>query len=60
VRSLRLVVPYTPAAKCIQIDEQVISDVAILEQIARDCILNRPALVAQQRGQARIITELYA
>jgi dGTP triphosphohydrolase len=59
LRNLRLVVPYNPAVKCIQIDEQVISEVAILKQIARDCILNRPALVAQQRGQARIITELY-
>lgn len=51
--------PSGPGQRCVEIDEQMEAEVHILKQIARQCILERPALAAQQRGQKRIITELF-
>jgi dGTPase len=59
VTAARIVIPHAQGDKCVQIDEQVESEVTILKQIARECILTRPALIAQQRGQGRILSELF-
>jgi dGTPase len=59
VTSIKVSVPTNPGDCCIFIDENVLAEVTLLKQIAREFILNRPALAAQQRGQGRIISDLF-
>lgn len=59
VTSIRVAVPARPGERCAVIEEIVQAEVTLLKQIARAFILNRPALVAQQKGQGRLISELF-
>ncbi len=54
--TLRLPTGIEPA---VFVPEEVRSQVDILKQITRTYILSSPALAAQQRGQHRVLTELY-
>jgi dGTPase len=59
VTAAQIVIPDAPGNRCIQIDEHIAAEVTVLKQITREYILTRPALIAQQRGQERIIRELF-
>src|SRR5262249_36872825 len=56
---IKVRVPQTAGERCVEIDEDLKIEVALLKRIARDCILDLPALVGQQRGQSRIIEDLF-
>lgn len=43
----------------INIDEDHEDEISILKQITRDYIIGQPSLLAQQRGQERVIVDLY-
>ena len=45
--------------KAVDIEPDDVDEVSILKQITRDYIIGSPALIAQQHGQQRIITDLY-
>jgi dGTPase len=59
VTSIKLSVPSEPGGHCVSIDAAVQAEVTLLKQIAREFILKRPALAAQQRGQGRILSDLF-
>ena len=44
---------------CVEFDDSAVDEIKILKQITLDYIINSPTLVAQQRGQKRIIDELF-
>lgn len=58
IRSTKLRVP-TGGQSALEIPEEVRSQIEILKQITRTYILSAPALAAQQRGQQRVLTELF-
>lgn len=59
VTSIRVVIPAHAGERCAVIDENAQAEVTVLKQIARAFILNRSALVAQQKGQGRLISQLF-
>jgi len=59
VTSIKVRVPAAMNDRCVEIDEEITAEVTLLKLITRKYILNRPALVAQQRGQSRILGELF-
>ena len=58
VNATRLRVP-KPGESCLSISRPIQSEVAILKQITIRYIITIPALVAQQQGQRRLLTELF-
>ena len=58
IKSTKLRVP-TGTESALEIPEEVRSQIEILKQITRTYILSAPALAAQQRGQQRVLTELF-
>ena len=46
-------------AKCVDFDQDIKDEIAILKQITRDYIISSPTLAAQQHGQKRIIEDLF-
>lgn len=59
VKSVRLRVPSAVGETTIVVPPDVESEIAILKQIAREYIIKMPALAAQQRGQQRILSDLF-
>jgi dGTPase len=59
VTSIRVVIPQNTGDRCVVIDQEVSDEVSVLKQITREFVLKRPALRAQQKGQSRIIKELF-
>jgi dGTPase len=59
VTAITLHVPANLGEVCIAASTEVESEIAILKQIAREYIIKTPALAAQQRGQGRILTDLF-
>lgn len=45
---------------CVRINQEEYDEVLILKQITRDYIISNPSLAAQQKGQERILRELFA
>lgn len=45
--------------KAVEFDRDAVDEVVVLKQITRDYIIGSPALLAQQHGQKRIITDLF-
>lgn len=45
--------------KTVVFHEHLIDEIRILKQITRDFIISKPSLAAQQRGQKKIISDLY-
>ncbi|MFG1341370.1 deoxyguanosinetriphosphate triphosphohydrolase family protein [Xanthobacter autotrophicus] len=58
IRAARLIEP-TTSGKCVEISQPEHDQVLILKQITRDYIINNPSLAAQQKGQKRIISDLF-
>ena len=59
VNSATLVVPKKDGDPCLKITQEIISEIAILKQITRSYIITSPPLVGQQRGQSRLLEELF-
>ena len=62
IHAISLVEDYDPESAtgpCVVIEEDVQDQVRFLKQITKDLIIGNPALAAQQRGQRRIIEELF-
>jgi dGTPase len=59
VKSVHLHVPTADGEVTIQIPKDIENEIAILKQIAREYIISMPALAAQQRGQQRILDDLF-
>jgi dGTPase len=60
VQSVSLIVPKSDTDITIAVPGEVENEIAILKQIAREYIIKMPALAAQQRGQRRILEDLFA
>lgn len=45
--------------RCVHINQEEADEVLILKQITRDYIISNPSLAAQQKGQERILRELF-
>ncbi|MDR6954900.1 dGTPase [Ancylobacter sp. 3268] len=58
IRAARLQTP-DDQGKCVQINQEEADEVLILKQITRDYIINNPSLAAQQKGQERILRQLF-
>jgi dGTPase len=59
VTTVKLCVPEATGQACIRVPPKIEAEIAILKQITREYIIKTPALAAQQRGQLRILTELW-
>jgi dGTPase len=58
VTSVRLRVPRGDQS-CLEIPDDIKSEIAILKQITREYIITIPALAGQQHGQRKLLTELF-
>jgi len=59
VTTVQLYVPSNAGEACIKIPSEIEAEIAVLKQIAREYIIKNPALAAQQRGQRKILRELF-
>jgi dGTPase len=58
VTSVRLCVPHGDQS-CLEVSEDIKSEVAILKQITRQYVTTIPALAGQQHGQRKLLMELF-
>jgi dGTPase len=58
VQTVKLRVPRL-GESCLDIPEEILSEVAILKQITRRYVISTPALLGQQHGQSRLLKELF-
>ena len=59
IHAIALKRPEAPGAPCVEISRNEQDEVLILKQLTRDFAISSPALAAQQKGQRRILEELF-
>jgi dGTPase len=59
VGTIRLRVPTRANDRCVEIAQSALDEVSVLKQLTRDYVLRTPSLAAQQKGQQKILTDLF-
>jgi dGTPase len=59
VGTIHLRMPTRANDSCVEIDQSALDEVSVLKQLTRDYVLRTPSLAAQQKGQQKILGEMY-
>jgi len=59
IGAIRLRIPTAINQRCVLIEDDALYGVRVLKQLTRDYILQSPSLAAQQKGQQKILTDLF-